>query len=238
MNKLRIHYIQHVPFEGLGYIESWVYENNHALTSTHPFENSNFPNPKDIDWLIVMGGPMNIDNEEQYSWLNDEKKFIKATIEANKIVIGICLGAQLIASVLGARVYSNKKKEIGWFPVTLTPQGKEHPLLDEFPETLNVFHWHGDTFDLPNDAVHLIQTKVCANQAFIYNEKVLGLQFHLEATPGTVLDMVNHCGDELIKDDFIQTKESIIEHDGFSVQTNLYLKKLLNKLFDFYVLKN
>jgi len=114
MPHLRIHYLQHVSFEGLGSIAEWVTSNGHELTSTQFFINSYLPEPADIDWLIIMGGPMGVYDEDKYEWLTAEKQFIKKAIDAGKTVIGICLGAQLIAKVLGAKVYPNQKRAIGW----------------------------------------------------------------------------------------------------------------------------
>ncbi len=230
MSKLRIHYIQHVPFEGLGYIENWINNNNYSLSHTKIFEEIIFPNPKDIDWLIIMGGPMNINDEDEYSWLVEEKKFIKSMVDANKVVIGICLGAQLIAHVLDAEVYPNKKKEIGWFPVKLTSEAVNNNLFESFPEVFSVLHWHGDTFDLPNKAIHLLETDACKNQAFLYNEKVLGLQFHLEATPASLKDMIDNCENELVIGEFIQTEEEMVANRSLCNNTNQYLDTLLNKL--------
>src|SRR2546428_2396131 len=114
---MNIHYFQHVPFEGLGCIEDWANRKSHVLSSTRFFEKHTLSDLKTIDWLIVMGGPMGVYDESEYLWLKEEKEFIKKAIDANKVVIGICLGSQLIAEVLGAKVYKNKFTEIGWFPV-------------------------------------------------------------------------------------------------------------------------
>lgn len=104
---------------------------------------------KDFDWLIIMRGSMNIYEEEKYPWLAVEKKFIARTIESGKIVLGICLGSQLIADVLGGRVSRNKYRELGWFPVTLTKEAKDSPVFSALPARFNVFQWHGDTFKIP-----------------------------------------------------------------------------------------
>src|SRR5690606_32591469 len=113
-------------------------------------------------------------------WMKEEKKLIEKAILKGKRVIGICLGAQLIADVLGARVFPNKEKEIGWFPIELTEEGQKSPFFAGFNKTETVFHWHGDTFEIPKGAEHIASSKVCENQAFLFDHKVLGLQFHLE----------------------------------------------------------
>ncbi|MEJ7683416.1 MAG: hypothetical protein WKG06_37270 [Segetibacter sp.] len=118
---MRVHYIQHVPFESLGCIEDWLIKNNHTIVSTKVWENAVFPSTDDFDVLIVMGGPMGVYNDHQYTWLADEKNFIFDAIKSEKKIIGVCLGAQLLAVVLGAAVFINKYKEIGWFPVKIDP---------------------------------------------------------------------------------------------------------------------
>lgn len=140
MNKLRIHYFQHVAFEGLGCIEAWAFEKDYVRTRTKFYETYRLPEITTIDWLIIMGGPMSVHDEEGHPWLNEEKAFIKQAIEAGKTVIGICLGAQLIANVLGANVYPNRHKEIGWFDVTKTAQGKENYLVKDIESSFTAFH--------------------------------------------------------------------------------------------------
>ncbi|MBX3240260.1 MAG: homoserine O-succinyltransferase [Chitinophagaceae bacterium] len=225
---LRIHYLQHVPFEGPGYIKTWAEERGHILSATRFYRDDALPATDDFDWLIIMGGPMGVYDEDKFHWLAEEKTFIKNAIRANKTIIGICLGSQLLAEVSGARVYPNTQKEIGWFPVSLT--SGTHPLTDGLPEKFEVLHWHGDTFDLPENATHLMQTAVCKNQAFIYDNCVLGLQFHLEATPETLAQMIENCRDELVAGDFIQSEESILQQKEYCAQTNAYLARILDRL--------
>ena len=229
MGKLRVHLFQHVPFEGLGYIEKWIETKNHTLTKTRFFENEPLPPLDEIDWLIVMGGPMGVYDEDKFLWLREEKAFIKSTIQSGKKVLGICLGAQLIAETLGAKVFANNKKEIGWFPVSLSDEAKKIDLFSDFPESFEVLHWHGDTFDLPKGAIHLIKSEACLNQAFLYNKNVLGLQFHLESIPETLHAMIENCGDELIPDEFVQTEQEIVDKSSLCTKTNEYLETILNR---------
>lgn len=230
MKQLRIHYLQHVDFEGLGFIKTWATENNHTLSSTKFYTDTTLPEIQDFDWLIIMGGPMNIDDENAHSWLKAEKEFIKKSIEADKTVLGICLGCQLIASILGSKIYPNSTKKIGWFPLRKTNDGKNHDLLSDLPTEFVGFHWHGDTFDLPKNATHLLETDACSNQGFIYNEKVVGLQFHLETTKDTLSSIVDNCRGELITDTFIQSENEIISQAIFCENSNDYLISILNKL--------
>ena len=230
MNQLRIHYLQHVPFEGPGYIETWANSHPHTRSSTPLFEDCHLPSLDAFDWLVIMGGPMGVYEAAKFFWLKKEKEWILSAIEAGKTVIGICLGAQLIAAALGAKVYPNKQKEIGWFPVSLTAAAQTHALFKDFPHSFTVFHWHGDTFDLPNQALHLMQTGACANQAFIYQNKVIGLQFHLEAMPRNLRHMIDHGREELVPGNFVQTGDDILHKADQCNLTNQLLANLLDKL--------
>jgi GMP synthase-like glutamine amidotransferase len=230
MKKLAIHVFMHVPFEGLGCIEQWISKNNHTVSYTQFYEDYKLPGIDDIDWLIVMGGPMGVYDEAIYSWLAEEKAFIKQAIDKGKTILGICLGSQLIAEVLGAKVYPNKQKEIGWFDVSLSETAKTHPLLAGFEESFPVFHWHGDTFDLLVGSSHLISSDVCKNQAFLYNEKVLGLQFHFEVTPETLRGMVENGTGELIESETIQSADKILSTAGFIASNNRKMHQILDNL--------
>jgi GMP synthase (glutamine-hydrolysing) len=224
---MRIHYLQHVPFEGIASIETWAFYHGHSLSSTRFFANEALPQMQDFDWLIVMGGPMNIYETEKYFWLTEEKRFIEQAIKKDKTVIGICLGAQLIADVLGAKVTRNEFKEIGWFPVELTT---ESPVFHSLPQRFKALHWHGDTFDLPSGAVHLARSKACENQAFAYGEKVLSLQFHLEVTSGSVQQIIENCGNELVEGKYIQTSGEILGEDEYFAQANQMMWQTLDNL--------
>jgi len=205
---MRAHYLQHVPFEGLGSIESWLKKSGYEITSTKLFDGPDFPDLRKIDFLIVMGGPMSVNDEGKLPWLVAEKQFIWDTIAKNKPVLGICLGAQLIANVLGASVYPNKAKEIGWFSIHgIVTNDKS---IFEMPASLKVFQWHGETFDLPAGAVRLAKSDVCENQAFQIGTSVIGLQFHLETTPEAARALVSNCGDDLVEAPYIQTDQEIM----------------------------
>lgn len=225
---MRIHYLQHVPFEGLGFIETWAKTEQHNVTSTKFYNNETVPDINHFDILIIMGGPMGLNDKNPEHWLQEERTFIKNAIEANKIVIGICLGAQLIAQILGAKIYANKHKEIGWFPVEKI---KKHEILNGIPDQFQALHWHGDMFDIPKKATHLMKSEGCKNQSFIYNEKVVGLQFHLESTPETLKSMLTHCKQDLeCIGSYIQTEKEIMDKKGLCKQTNGYITTLLHNL--------
>lgn len=181
---MRAHYLQHADFEGPGSIETWLQRKGYGITSTHMYSQDLLPKVSELDLLIIMGGPMSVNDEADYPWLVSEKQFIREVIEAGIPVLGVCLGAQLIADVLGSRIFPAREPEIGWFPV----QGirPDDPACFHLPDELCVLHWHGETFDLPAGAVRLARSSVCENQAFQFGDRVIGLQFHLEATAGLV----------------------------------------------------
>jgi len=205
---MRAHYLQHVPFEGLGSIATWLETAGHEISSTRFFDSAELPEINSIELLVVLGGPMSINDEDKYPWLVREKEFIKKVIESGKPVLGICLGAQLIASAMGASVYRNPETEIGWFPV-YGIKSDNTPLLT-LPPSASVFHWHGETFDLPHGASLLASSKGCKNQAFQIGASVIGLQFHLETNPESARNIVFHCRDELIPSQYVQTEQEIL----------------------------
>jgi len=230
MQQLRIHYFQHVPFESIGNIGEWSFTNKHKLTFTKFFEHAILPDLENIDWLIIMGGPMGVYDENKFKWLVAEKQFIKRAVEAGKTVIGICLGAQLIAEISGAKVYANECKEIGWFPIDLSTEGEKNKLFAGVDSPLTVFHWHGDTFDLPGNAVHLAYSKACKSQAFLLNKKVIGLQFHLEMNEDALKKMLENGKPELIKETFVQTEEEIWNSRKLIEDNKELLFRILDRL--------
>lgn len=205
---MNAHYFQHAPFEDLGNIRSWLKAAGYHITGTPFYKSAKPPLMDDVDLLIVMGGPMSIHDENIYPWLVPEKQFIRDMIHAGKPVLGICLGAQLIACAMSARVYKNAEKEIGWFPIQGIPS-KDSAVFN-FPASADAFHWHGETFDLPPGAVHLARSEGCENQAFQLGKAVIGLQFHLETTPESAQEMMMHCRHELITSKFVQTEPEIL----------------------------
>lgn len=205
---MRAHYFQHVPFEGLGSIAFWLAAAGFEITSTRFFDKVEFPDPAGIDFLVVMGGPMSINDEEQYPWLVAEKQFIRTAIAAGKPVLGICLGAQLIAGALGSRIYPNKVKEIGWLPIQGI--GADDTSIFRFPVAETVFHWHGETFDLPPGATRIAKSEGCDNQAFQVGKSAIGLQFHLETTPESAREIVENCRHELVPATYIQSEAEIL----------------------------
>jgi GMP synthase-like glutamine amidotransferase len=225
---MRIHFIQHVAFETPGYLLQWAREHQHTVSFTRIYESPVFPAVEDIDWLIVMGGPMGTYEEDKYAWLKPEKAFIRAVIDAGKKVLGICLGSQLVAAALGAKVYPHTQKEIGWWPVKKTRNAAANRLAENLPDEFISFHWHGDTFDLPEGAVHLLQTDACPHQAFLYQDRVMGLQFHMEAMPELIKAMAEHGKDELVAGGWIQEEKEILSNKEHYTRNNQWMDDLLS----------
>ena len=183
---MKLHYFQHVPYEGLDRIGVWARRRGHDVAVTRFQAQDPLPTPDAMDALLIMGGPMGVYDTNQYPWMLEEMAFIRAMIATGKPVLGICLGAQLIAGALGAKVYPHKQKEIGWWPVQFAPYPVKGTPLDVFGPEATLFHWHGDTFDLPAGAVHLATSEACRYQAYSVGKNVLALQFHPEISLETI----------------------------------------------------
>lgn len=194
---MKVLVFRHVPFEHLGLIEAALESHGIGFEYADLYaECAALPNPEEYTGLIFMGGPMSVN--DGLPWLALEMRWIKEAVQRGQPVLGVCLGAQLIAKALGARVYVNPVKEIGWFDIEFTPEAARDHLFGAAALRETVFHWHGETFDLPAGAVHLASSRACRNQAFRLGESVYGLQFHLEVTPGMIADWCEqdaNCGD-------------------------------------------
>jgi GMP synthase-like glutamine amidotransferase len=223
---MHIHHLQHVPFEGLGSIEERLLRQGHQLSATHLYLNQKLPDLEDFEALIVMGGPMGVADVTDYPWLPSEMDLIGRAISSGKKVLGICLGAQLIAAALGARVYRNRCREIGWWPVSAAENVTVSNLL---PETFVPFHWHGETFELPEGANLLAYNTTCHNQAFTLGNQVIGLQFHLETTTKSARALIEHGGDDLDGTRFVQTAEQILAETDLFTRSNALMAHLLDR---------
>jgi len=223
---MRAHYLQHVPFEGLGSIERWLDEAGYTITGTQFFRPFSLPDISKVDMLIVLGGPMSVNDKHRHPWLVPEKLFIQNYLISEKPALGICLGAQLIANALGAKVYKNIEKEIGWFPIKRIPTNSNK--VFSFPEEIKVFHWHGETFELPPNAILLASSEACNNQAFQAGDSVIGLQFHLETTTDSVVDIIENCREELVSAKYIQTEPQLFKGSEVNQQMiNTLMAELL-----------
>lgn len=225
---MHAHVLQHVSFEGLGSIGSWLSHKGAHITCTRLFESESLPRLEDIDLVIALGGPMSVNDEAQFPWLREEKRFIASAISSGKAVLGICLGAQLIANALGAQVYPGGEKEIGWFPVFGEP-GTSGTFV--FPRTTKVFHWHGETFDLPKGALRLAGSAACRNQAFQIGARAIGLQFHLETTRESASEIMSNCANELVPGPYVQTEQVLRSvPDAIYAEINALMTTILDYL--------
>ncbi len=219
---LIIDVLQHVSHEGPGLIAKWAKENQHQLRIHCLFSESNHV-PTNSEFLIVLGGPMGVNDTAEFPWLKEERNLIKRLINQEKPVFGVCLGAQQIATALESNISINDEKEVGWFPVNRTSTK-----LPFFPEKLDVFHWHQETFSLPNGATRLFSSEGCVNQGFLYGEKIIGLQFHFEMekagietilqideefiTPGKFVQSVAEMRERDVPEDNKQMLEAILDY--------------------------
>jgi GMP synthase (glutamine-hydrolysing) len=188
--------ITHVAFEDLGSFDDILIEAGFAIEYVNAAtDNLDVINPETDELLIVLGGPISVNDAAEYPFIDTELEMLSRRLAADKPTLGICLGAQLIARALGAKVYPGQQKEIGWSPVHLTDAGSRSALRHFVGDGVSVLHWHGETFDLPEDAVHLASSVLYPNQAFSYG-RALALQFHPEVTAhGLEQWFVGHTGE-------------------------------------------
>ncbi len=211
---VNIHYLQHAACEGPGQIAVWAAANGHIVTGTHLYRGDSPPEPASIDFLAIMGGGMNIYEHRNHPWLEPEKALIANVIEQGKPVLGVCLGCQLVADVMGGKVYQNPQFEIGWFPIRTLDTARGHPLFAHFPAEFTALHWHGDTLALPPGATLLATTDACRNQAFVCGENIVGLQFHIEVRPEDVRSFVQGETSPLPEGKYVQSFEQILAGDA------------------------
>ena len=225
---MKAHVLQHVPFEDPAYIGQWLTARGARISHTRFWESTALPDPATVDLLVVMGGPMSVNDEAEFAWLGAEKRFIAEVVALGRPVLGICLGAQLIASAHGARVFRNTEKEIGWFDVHACT-GTEDAF--DFPPTTTVLHWHGETFELPPGARLLATSTACRHQAFQLGERTIGLQFHLEMTADSLRAIIDNCRAELVPACWIQDEAAILGHaEGHFAATHALMDRLLGWL--------
>jgi len=203
---MRVYCLTHVAFEGPARIRTWAETRGHELRALRADLADALPDVHATDMLVVMGGPMSVN--DPLSWLSSEARFVEACLRESKPILGVCLGAQMLAKVLGARVYASGLKEIGWWNVT---RSAESPVANSpLPLNFTPLHWHGETFDLPVGSVPLARSEAIANQAFVVNGNTVGLQFHIEATPESVEEIVAGARADIDGGPWQQTAETIL----------------------------
>jgi GMP synthase (glutamine-hydrolysing) len=220
----------HVPFEGPGVMADWFQDKGHALEYTRFHEEDSLPESSEVDLLIIMGGPMNVFDFHMHTWMQEEIDWVGEFIRSGKPVLGICLGAQIVAAALGENVYPGPEKEIGWHNLQFLPSLGEFRIFKDLPVARKVFHWHGDTFNIPKGALRIARSQLFPNQGFIFERRVVALQFHLEVTPEAVQGMVEHCGDELVDGTYIQTSGEILSEEGYFESNQQVLFQFLDYL--------
>jgi len=191
---MKVQIVQHIECEGPGYLEDFLHDNGIEYEIARMYEGEQLPDNFDV--LIVLGGPMNVYAEERYPYLKRLNTTIKNFVIAGGLYLGFCLGGQILAKALGAKVRRSQTKEIGNFEIQLTDGGVEDPLFKGFNTVFPALEWHGDTFEIPAGAIKLGESTLCANQAFRF-KNAYGLQFHLEATPEMLAEWVKVYEDEL-----------------------------------------
>lgn len=205
---MRVHVLQHAEGEGLGSLKQWFDEHQAAITLTRVDLHEPMPSVDSFDWLVILGGPMGAYEESHYPWLVQEKTFIRETIQAHKLTLGICLGGQLIASAMGAKIYPNAEQEIGWFPIE-----KTHSVATWLPNKATLLCWHGDVFELPDAATGFSRSAITRNQGFCIGPRVWALQFHVEALSGTTETFFKVTGEHLPAGDYVQSLDSLSTED-------------------------
>ena len=206
---MRIACLEHVPFEGPGAIAEWAVQRGHALSEVAVFREA-LPAVGSFDMLVVMGGPMGAADDEQHPWLPAERAFIREAADAGRPVIGVCLGAQLLAVALGGSITRNETPEIGWFPLEVTGDRADTVFAD-WPDSLMAGHWHGDTFELPSDVAVMASSAACARQAYVARGgRAVGLQCHVEWTEAGLSALIEACGDELVPGPFVQSANELL----------------------------
>lgn len=220
---MRVHYLIHAEFETPGIIDTWIKTHGHTSSQSHSYRGDKLPPVDQFDFLIVMGGPQSATQLDQYMYLLQEVDLIKQAVEANKPVLGFCLGAQLIAESLSAKTQKSPHKEIGIFPIELLSDASHDPIFSKFPKTFNVMHWHSDMPGIPKGGRLLAKSQGCPRQAFSVGDRIYGLQCHLEFTQNNINDMLKFCEDDLTNDLYVATKEQLKSYDFTDMHEKLFI---------------
>ncbi|MBN1653764.1 MAG: type 1 glutamine amidotransferase [Deltaproteobacteria bacterium] len=221
---------QHSDFETPGCLIEWARQRDYDWRTVSLHEGEPVPDAsKYTDWVVILGGPMGVREEKRYPWLREEKAYIRLSIRAGRTVLGICLGAQLIADVLGAFVTRNDHAELGWMVVNTTLEARgRFPLV---PERLQALCWHNDTFDIPPGALPFGSSEACRNQGFFVGDRVLGLQFHLEWYPHDIKRLVDNSAEDFaVRGRYVQSPVEIIAGVQWAQRANTLMNGILDAL--------
>ncbi|PWR74128.1 amidotransferase [Methanospirillum lacunae] len=237
-NMIQIFSLEHAPHEDPVYITQWLHEKQINLQPVRLYEGDHFPDVAEVGILLIMGGFMNIYEEKEFPWLVEEKKFIRKVIDAGKPVLGICLGGQLIADILGEKVTKALHPEYGWHTINrVTPLLESSYVYPErlfalFPEKVQAFEWHQDTFAIPEGAVRIYASKLCENQAYLYHDRVIGLQFHPEMDELTIREFLHYSSSEIKEKGLEDVKLDILERISLTSSGNLFVAGLMEYLLE------
>ena len=229
---MRIHLLEHDPLDLEDTnITRWAHKKGYATAHTYLCNNEKLPAIEDFDWLMVMGGSPHAWEEDVHPWLTGEKELIARALDRDKIILGVCFGAQLLAEVLGGRVFANRHKEIGWYEVTLTAEGRKSFLFRDIPERFVSFHWHSDHFSLPPGCTRLAYSEPTAQQAFVLEGKpIAAFQFHPEYTREMVIQSARECGDQWEKGPYVAGPEAVLAQTAQRADTDWLMSRLLDNM--------
>ena len=221
---------QHDPFEDLGFFAE-VLEKQRADYRVIRLFHGEMPAEEweHVTALIILGGPMSVDEEERFPFLRWEKRIIRAAIDEAVPILGICLGAQLIASTLGTQVFHGPVKEIGWSPISITPHGQVDSLLGYLPESATVFQWHSDGFELPTGAIRLATSAHYSTQAFRVGKTIYGLQFHLEVTPRMIARWIDERSKDLALAPYVLPDKILADTHSYAPTLKYYAERFLSE---------
>lgn len=225
---MKILCITHADFETPGVIIDWALMHNHDMKVSKPYLGENCLNNQNYGFLIVMGGPQSPLKVDEFPYLTQEITLIKQAIKEDKIILGFCLGAQLIGEALGAKTERSPEKEVGVYPITLTAEGLQDPLLAGFPKTFPVIHWHNDMPGQTANSVLLASSLGCPRQMIRYAKKIYGFQCHLEIPLEGIEEMIAACPEDLNPSKFTQSKDELLKQDYFSIHQTMF--KILDRL--------
>ena len=213
--------VTHADFETPGIIEDWAKDHEHSFTFCRPYAGDPLPETSSCDFLIVMGGPQSPLKTDEFPYLKKEIAFIQNAVQANTIVLGFCLGAQLIGEALGATTERSPEKEVGVYPIALTDEGKKDPVLQNLPSTFPVIHWHNDMPGLTKDSTLLAFSEGCPRQAIRYGKTIYGFQCHMEITSDGIKDMIEAVPEDLAPSNFTQNAEELMQQDYASINQTM-----------------
>ena len=235
---VQIYSLEHAPHEDPVYITQWLHEREINLHPVRLYMGDHFPDVDKVGVLLIMGGFMNIYEEEKFPWLGEEKIFIRKVIEAEKPVLGICLGGQLIADILKGKVTKAPCPEYGWHTITRVSNisdsinGWTNRISALFPEKLDVFEWHQDTFTIPEGAIRLYATEHCENQAYLYLDRVIGLQFHPEMDELTIREFLYYSSSEIKEKGLEDIKTDILERISLNSSGHAFIAGVMEYLLE------